>query len=70
MRGIIDRFEGDWVVVEIEGETMDFKRSIFPKEAAAGDVVDMNGDKVRILKAETDKLRKEIEELMDEVWDD
>jgi len=32
--------------------------------------VDMNGDKVRILKAETDKLRKEIEELMDEVWDD
>ncbi|MCR2822102.1 DUF3006 domain-containing protein [Lederbergia panacisoli] len=70
MRGIIDRFEGDWVVVEIDGDTVDFEKSLFPKEALAGDVVEINGDKVKILKAETDKLRKEIEELMDDVWED
>lgn len=70
MKGIIDRFEGDWVVVEIDGETKDFKKSIFPEEAAVGDVVEIKGSQVTVLKGETEKLRKEIEDLMDEVWDD
>jgi hypothetical protein len=70
MKGIIDRFEEDWAVVEIEGETKDFDRAIFPEEAVAGDVVEIEGDKVTILKDETKRLRKEIEELMDEVWED
>ena len=39
MKGIIDRFEGDLVVVEIDGETKDFPKSIFPIEAKQGDVV-------------------------------
>ncbi|MBS4198331.1 DUF3006 domain-containing protein [Bacillus sp. FJAT-49732] len=70
MRGIIDRFEGEWVVVEIDGETQDFEKSMFPKEAVSGDVVEIKGDKVRILKTETEQLRKEIEKLMDDVWED
>ncbi|WP_210470003.1 DUF3006 domain-containing protein [Sporosarcina sp. 6E9] len=70
MKGIIDRFEHKWAVVEIDGETQDFERAIFPTEAVAGDVVKIEGNKVTILKTETKRLRKEIEELMDEVWDD
>ncbi|RST77218.1 DUF3006 domain-containing protein [Siminovitchia acidinfaciens] len=70
MKGIIDRFEGGWVVVEINGETKDFKKSIFPEEAAVGDVVQIKGSQVTVLKEETEKLRKEIEDLMDEVWED
>ena len=70
MKGIIDRFEDNWAVVEIDGETKDFDRAIFPKEAVAGDVVRIEGNKVTILKEETKRLRKEIEELMDEVWED
>lgn len=70
MKGIIDQFEGDWVIVEINGETKDFKRSIFPEEAEVGDVVEITGNHVKILKNETEKLRKEIEDLMDEVWED
>ena len=70
MRGIIDQFEEDWVIVEIDGETQDFKRAIFPKEAVVGDVVEIEGNKVKILKDETQQLRKEIEELMDDVWED
>jgi hypothetical protein len=70
MKGIIDRFEEDWAVVEIEGETKDFDRAIFPEEAVAGDVVKIEGNKVTILKDETKRLRKEIEVLMDEVWED
>lgn len=38
MKGIIDRFEGDITVVEIDGETQDFPKKIFPKNAESGDV--------------------------------
>lgn len=70
MKGIIDQFEGNWVVVEIDGQAKDFKRSIFPREASVGDVVEITGNKVTVLKNETEKLRKEIEDLMDDVWED
>lgn len=30
----------------------------------------IKGNKVKVLKDETKRLRKEIEELMDEVWED
>ncbi|WP_172371530.1 DUF3006 domain-containing protein [Sporosarcina jiandibaonis] len=70
MKGIIDRFEDNWAVVEIDGETKDFERAIFPIDAVAGDVVRIEGNEVTILKDETEQLRKEIEELMDDVWED
>lgn len=67
MRGIIDRFEGDLVVVEIEGETKDFPKEILPSEAKVGDVIEI---KVTLLKVETKKLENEIEQLMQDVWED
>ena len=70
MKGIIDRFEDDLVVVEIDGETKDFPKSIFPSNAVTGDVVEIEDSKVKILKNETEKLRKEIENLMSEVRED
>jgi ribosomal protein L21E len=70
MKGIIDRFEGDIVVIEIDGKTKDFPKSIFPKEAEVGDVVNIYGYKVTVDKKATEKLRKEIEDLMNEVWED
>jgi hypothetical protein len=70
LKGIIDRFEGDFVVVEIKGKTKDFLRTQFPKEAQPGDVVIIEKFKITLAKDETDKLRKEIEELMNEVWED
>ena len=70
MRGIIDRFEGEFVVVEIEGVTKDFPKSIFPTEAKPGDVVLLSDKGVSIQNEETEKLRKEIEQLMADVWED
>jgi hypothetical protein len=70
VKGIIDRFEGKLAVVEIEGKTKDFPKSIFPKSAVVGDVVEIDGEKVKVLKDETKKLRQVIEELMDDVWED
>ena len=70
MRGIIDQIEGKWVIVEVDGVTTDFKKSIFPKNVKVGDVVEINGDNVRVLQGETDRRRQEIEDLMDELWED
>jgi hypothetical protein len=67
VKGIIDRFEDDIAVVEINGKTHDFPKAIFPKEADVGDVVIIE---VTVDKKETAKLRKEIKELMNEVWED
>ncbi|WP_409304698.1 DUF3006 domain-containing protein [Peribacillus sp. SCS-155] len=69
-KGIIDRFEGDITVIEIDGETQDFPRSKIPKNAEVGDVLLFDGDKITVSKEETEKLRKEIEELMNDVWED
>lgn len=67
LKGIIDRFEGEFAVVEIDGKTIDFPKYIFPKEADVGDVVIIE---VKVDKKATEKLRREIEELMSEVWED
>jgi hypothetical protein len=67
MKGIIDRFEGNLVVVEIDGETKDFPKEILPSEAKVGDVIEI---KVTLLKQETKKLKSEIDQLMQDVWED
>lgn len=69
MKGIIDRFEGNKVVVEIDGKTKDFDKNMFPRIARVGDVVEINNGKVSIHKKETEKLREEIEDLMDELFE-
>lgn len=70
LKGIIDRFEENIAVVEIEGIIRDFDKSIFPATAEPGDFVEIIGDRVTLLNEETEKRRKEIEELMDELWED
>ncbi|MEI2363386.1 DUF3006 domain-containing protein [Priestia megaterium] len=70
IKGIIDRFEEGFAVVEIAGTTKDYPKSIFPKDTQIGDVVYIMGDKVTVDKGETKKLAKEIEDLMNEVWED
>lgn len=70
MRGFIDQFEDEWVVVEIEGKTTNIARSRFPKEAQVGDLVHITDARITVLQEETEKRRREIEQLMDEVWED
>ena len=67
MRGIIDRFEdNDIVVLELPNmETVDLPRSEFPKELEVGDVVYKENDK-----DETKRREEKIKKLMDELWED
>lgn len=66
MKIIIDRFEGDYAVVELEdGTTVDMPKVLIPKEAKEGDVLE-----ILVNKQETESRRKKIEKLMDELWED
>ena len=71
VQGIIDRFEGKVAVVEIDGGDMkDFPKSALPKGAKVGDMLIIDGDTITISKEGTEKLRKEIDDLMDELFED
>lgn len=71
LKVIIDRFEGDLAVCEAEdGKMVDIEKSKLPKNADVGDVIILENGHFRVDKEETDKRRKEIEELMNEVWED
>lgn len=65
MKIIIDRFEGDFAVVEMPDKTMyNLPTSLFPN-AKEGSVISIEIDV-----AETRKRRASAEKLMDDVWDD
>ncbi|QIZ69145.1 DUF3006 domain-containing protein [Geobacillus subterraneus] len=70
MKYTIDRFEGKWAVCEGEnGKMVNIEKSKLPKSARAGDVIVQENGQFRVNKKETEKRRKEIEELMSEIFE-
>lgn len=68
-RGVVDRFEGDMAVIEIEGATRDFPRKSLPRDIKIGDSVIIEDGKVRRDNTQSAKRRTEIERLMDELFE-
>ncbi|WP_012390443.1 MULTISPECIES: DUF3006 domain-containing protein [Exiguobacterium] len=70
-RGIIDRFEGDLAVVEFREVMEDIPKSRLPKLIQPGDVLWFYEDgKVEVDAKERKRLSSDIDELMDELWED
>lgn len=65
---IIDRFEGRWAIVEIDGEMKSIRRQLIP-EAREGDVLVLVRRRWQVDREATAKLRQEMERLADEVWE-
>jgi hypothetical protein len=63
---IIDRFEGAMAVIEYEGRTFNLPRNLLPSEAKEGDVIRIL---ITVDNEETEKRRKRIQELMDDVFE-
>lgn len=62
---IIDRFEGDFAVVELETrEMVDLPRKLVPTDAVEGDVLE-----IKVNKKETESRRKRIEKLCEDLWE-
>ncbi len=68
-RGIVDRFEKEIVVIEIGGKTRDFPKAVLPRNVKIGDSVILENGEIRIDAIETSKRKKEIESLMDELFE-
>lgn len=70
MFGVIDRFEGDYAVVEFEDREMqDIKKILMPPEAKEGDVIVFIDGKYVIDKEETAKRRGAAEKLSEGLWE-
>lgn len=70
-KGIIDRIEGKWVVVEFYDGMRDILISRFPMTVEPGDVIWMDEyGHIEKDDRERERLSSEIDELMEELWED
>jgi len=70
-KGIIDRIEGEWVVVEFDDGMRDILISRFPMTVESGDVIWMDEyGHIEKDDRERERLSSEIDELMEELWED
>ena len=70
MKVTIDRFEGDFAVLEKPDRTMmNINRGKLPAGAKEGDILNIIGDMITIDAAETEKRKKEINDLMKESFE-
>lgn len=72
MKGIVDRFEQCFVVVELEdGSTTDILRSQCPDHLEVGQAIDIAEDgTISVDEARTEALRRNIEALADDLFED
>jgi uncharacterized ferredoxin-like protein len=62
---IIDRFEGEYAVVELQDKSMvNIPKKILPAEAGEGDIISIVIDK-----DETEKRKQEIQKLAEDLWE-
>lgn len=64
---IVDRFEGEWAIIEYGRQTFNFPREVLPPETKEGDLVRFS---VAVDPQATDKRRQEVQKLMDLVFED
>lgn len=64
MKVTIDRFEGDYAVVELEDRQMvDLPKALVPSDANEGDILE-----ITVNRDETEKRRRRIEKLTEDLW--
>ncbi|WP_424765720.1 DUF3006 domain-containing protein [Paenibacillus sp. sgz302251] len=70
MKGIVDRFEGKFVVIEVDGQSQDVSKNDVNSSVKVGDVVKLVDGIWTTDKIGTEKREKQIKELMEDVWED
>ena len=70
MKGIIDRFEGDYAVVEFEGRQMkDIMRRDLPAGLKEGDAIKCTNGIYVFDELETERIKKETKTMFDKLWE-
>jgi len=72
MKAVIERFEGDFALLEMkgEGQVIKVRRDKIPPAAREGDVVFSQGEEWLIDHKASAALKKEVEDLAAELWQD
>lgn len=69
MKYTIDRFEGDFAVLEAEDKTMqNVPRTLLPESAKEGDCLNWDGERYLLDEAETAARSARIKRKMDALW--
>lgn len=70
-KGIVDRFESDFVVIEFDGgRTEDVPRDQVSREVTPGDVVELRDGIWQPNRSETEERRNKIKKLESELFED
>lgn len=74
MQGIVDRFENDIVVIEIDGKMWNISLEYVQGELAEGDVVEVETQEDRIISVrkkeqETEDRKEYMEDLLKDMWE-
>lgn len=63
---IIDRFEGDYAVIEYNNSTFDLPRSLLPNDAKEGDVLNIS---ITIDQDKTKQQKENVTKLMEDLFE-
>lgn len=70
MKVIVDRFEGEYAICEMESmEMTKIEKCKLPSGVSEGDVLVIDGDKITIDHEETQRRKEKIERLMGKLWE-
>lgn len=69
-KGILDRFEGDFAIIEMNDQTIDVPKTKLPKDINIGDQVIIDGENIALDLEGTRKLRTEIDHLANELFEE
>lgn len=71
MRGTVDRFEDNIAVIELDsGDFTDINLSELPSNICVGDILEIKDNSFSINREETVQRKKNIQSLMDELFED
>jgi len=69
MKAIIDRFEDEIAVVEIEGRMRNIPRHELPTGAKEGDALIFEAGKWKVSLHNTEKIKKKMDDLAEKLWE-
>ncbi len=70
MRAVIDRFEGEFAVMEFVDGYKNIPRQMLPPKAREGDVLTLKDDKWMVDPEATYKRKEKTQKLAEELWED
>lgn len=63
---IVDRFEGEWAVIEYQDKTFNFPKELLPKSAKEGDILKFNVD---VDKQSSKKAQEGMQKMLDDMFE-